>query len=236
MGPGALGSDAKKGTTNVQDAHEAIRPTDPKLIEPTDVDNDSAKLYRLVRSRFLSSQMSDSVRERREISGSVNNSGLIVSGTASWRIHPGWEIASSEFLPVPRTHEPTFGLTVGSVWKIDDLDENPKMTTDETKPPRRYTESSIVKKMKTAGIGRPSTYVSTVLKLSDRKYITNDSGSLSPTENGMLLWTEVAPIYNDQESEIELFSSEFTADMEKQLDSVEEGMAVSYTHLTLPTN
>ena len=98
------------------------------------------------------------------------------------------------------------------------------MTTDETKPPRRYTESSIVKKMKNAGIGRPSTYVSTVLKLSDRKYITNDNGSLSPTENGMLLWTEVAPIYNDQDSEIELFSSEFTADMEKQLDSVEEGM------------
>ncbi len=224
LGQGALGSDAKKGTSNVQDAHEAIRPTDPKLVEPKDVDNDSAKLYRLVRSRFLSSQMSDSVRERREISGSVNNSGLEVSGTASWRIHPGWEIASSEFLPVPRTHEPTFGLTVGSVWKIDDLDENPKMTTDETKPPRRYTESSIVKKMKTAGIGRPSTYVSTVLKLSDRKYITNDSGSLSPTENGMLLWTEVAPIYNDQESEIELFSSEFTADMEKQLDSVEEGI------------
>tara|TARA_X000000950_G_scaffold277844_1_gene367845 strand:+ start:49 stop:1464 length:1416 start_codon:yes stop_codon:yes gene_type:complete len=225
IGPGALGSDAKKSATNVQDAHEAIRPTDPKLVEPTDVDNDSTKLYRLIRCRFLSSQMSDSVRERREISASVDNSGLLVSGTASWRIHPGWEIASSEFLPVPRTHEPTFGLTVGSVWKIDEIEENPKMTTDETKPPRRYTESSIVKKMKSAGIGRPSTYVSTVLKLSDRKYITNDSGSLTPTENGILLWTEVAPIYNDQESEIELFSSEFTSDMEKQLDSVEDGMA-----------
>ena len=224
LGPGALGSDAKKSSTNVQDAHEAIRPTDPKLVEPTDVDNDSTKLYRLIRGRFLSSQMSDSVRERRDISASVKNSELVLSGTASWRVHPGWEIASSEFLPVPRTHVPKFGLTVGSVWKIDEIDENPKMTTHETKPPRRYTESSIVKKMKNAGIGRPSTYVSTVLKLSDRKYITNDNGSLSPTENGMLLWTEVAPIYNDQDSEIELFSSEFTADMEKQLDSVEEGM------------
>ena len=224
LGPGALGSDAKKNNSNVQDAHEAIRPTDPKLVEPTDVDNDSTKLYRLIRGRFLSSQMSDSVRERRDISASVKNSELVLSGTASWRVHPGWEIASSEFLPVPRTHVPTFGLSVGSVWKIDEIDENPKMTTDETKPPSRYTESSIVKKMKNAGIGRPSTYVSTVLKLSDRKYITNDNGSLSPTENGMLLWTEVAPIYNDQDSEIELFSSEFTADMEKQLDSVEEGM------------
>ena len=225
LGPGALGSDAKKGASNVQDAHEAIRPTDPKLEDLSDVDSDSSKLYRLIRSRFLSSQMSDSVRERREISASVNGTALLVSGTASWRIHPGWEAASSEFLPIPRTHEPTFGLSVGSVWKIDKFDDNPKMTTDETKPPRRYTESSIVKKMKNAGIGRPSTYVSTVLKLSDRKYITNDNGSLSPTEHGMLLWSEVAPIYNDQEGEIELFSSDFTADMEKQLDSVEVGLA-----------
>ncbi len=225
LGPGALGSDTKKAATNVQDAHEAIRPTDPKLVEPSDVEIDYVRLYRLIRSRFLSSQMSVSVRERRELSASVSASELLISGTASWRIHAGWEAEYSEFLPIPRTHEPSFGLTEGSVWKIDDMEGNPKMTTDETKPPRRYTESSIVKKMKTAGIGRPSTYVSTVLKLSDRKYITNDSGSLSPTENGMLLWMEVAPIYNDQGSELELFSSEFTADMERQLDSVEEGLA-----------
>ena len=223
LGPGALGSDANKKSTNVQDAHEAIRPTDPRLAEPSDVENDAVKLYRLIRSRFVSSQMSDSIRERREIVASVDGTDLQISGTASWRIHPGWESASSEFLPIPRTEVPAYGLSEGSEWKIDEVDENPKLTTDETKPPRRYTESSIVKKMKSAGIGRPSTYVSTVLKLSDRKYITNESGSLTPTDNGMTLWTEVAPIYNDQEAEIELFSSEFTADMENQLDEIEGG-------------
>tara|TARA_B100001093_G_C26783371_1_gene995596 strand:- start:298 stop:1713 length:1416 start_codon:yes stop_codon:yes gene_type:complete len=225
LGNGSLGPDAKKNTGNVQDAHEAIRPTDPRLVEPGDSENDAIRLYRLIRSRFLSSQMSDSIRERREIIASVEGTELHVSGTASWRIHPGWESASSEFLAKPRIEEPKYELTEGSRWLIDELEENPNMTTDETKPPRRYTESSLVKKMKNAGIGRPSTYVSTVLKLSDRKYITNENGSLTPTDNGMLLWTEVAPIYNDQASEIDLFSSEFTSDMEEQLDSVEDGLA-----------
>ena len=208
----------KKGECNVQDAHEAIRPTDPKLVSIEDVDEDSTRLYSLVRSRFISSQMSDSVRERREISGRVNGTELTISGTASWRIHAGWEVVSKQFLPEPRIEEPKFNIVDGSVWEIDDKENNPVKTTDETKPPRRYTESSIVKKMKSAGIGRPSTYVSTVQKLSDRKYVSNDGGSLSPTENGMVLWTEVAPIYNNQDEENKLFSSEFTADMEKRLD------------------
>ena len=223
LGEGSLGPDAKKGGGNVQDAHEAIRPTDPKLVSIEDVDEDSTRLYSLVRSRFISSQMSDSVRERREISGRVNGTELTISGTASWRIHAGWEVESEQFLPEPRIEEPKFNIVDGSVWEIDDKENNPVKTTDETKPPRRYTESSIVKKMKSAGIGRPSTYVSTVQKLSDRKYVTNDGGSLSPTENGMVLWTEVAPIYNNQDEENKLFSSEFTADMEKRLDMVGEG-------------
>tara|TARA_Y100000591_G_scaffold193352_3_gene167195 strand:+ start:131 stop:1543 length:1413 start_codon:yes stop_codon:yes gene_type:complete len=224
LGDGSLGPDSKKGSANVQDAHEAIRPTDPKLEKIEDVDEDSTRLYSLIRSRFISSQMSDSVRERREISGTVTGTKLTISGTASWRIHSGWEVASEQFLPEPRIVEPKYGLADGSVWEIDDKGDNPVKTTDETKPPRRFTESSIVKKMKSAGIGRPSTYVSTVQKLSDRKYVSNDNGSLTPTENGMVLWTEVAPIYNDQNEQNKLFSSEFTADMEKRLDMIEEGM------------
>jgi len=224
LGDGSLGPDAKKGSANVQDAHEAIRPTDPKLDKIEDVDEDLTRLYSLIRSRFISSQMSDSVRERREISGTVTGTKLTISGTASWRIHAGWEVASEQFLPEPRIVEPKYGLADGSVWEIDDKGDNPVKTTDETKPPRRFTESSIVKKMKSAGIGRPSTYVSTVQKLSDRKYVSNDNGSLTPTENGMVLWTEVAPIYNDQNEQNKLFSSEFTADMEKRLDMIEEGV------------
>ena len=223
LGPGALGSDAKKSAKNVQDAHEAIRPTNPTLEAPENTESDGIKLYSLIRSRFISSQMSESIRERREISATVEGVDLEISGTASWRVHPGWEAASSDFLPTARVEEPNYGLSIDSPWNLDKIEDNPKMTIDETKPPRRYTESSLVKKMKLAGIGRPSTYVSTVLKLSDRKYVSNDNGSLSPTDNGSLLWTEVAPIYNNQDSEIELFSSDFTADMERRLDMVEEG-------------
>tara|TARA_B100000575_G_scaffold72989_2_gene56775 strand:+ start:15713 stop:17986 length:2274 start_codon:yes stop_codon:yes gene_type:complete len=223
LGEGSLGPDAKKGSKNVQDAHEAIRPTDPKLEVPEEIEDDATRLYSLIRSRFISSQMSDSIRERREIYAEVDGTELLISGTASWRIHAGWEAVSAQFLPEPRINEPKFDASVGSVWAIDGSEENPIMTTDETKPPRRYTESSIVKKMKAAGIGRPSTYVSTVQKLSDRKYVNNENGSLSPTNNGMVLWTEVAPIYNDQEEENKLFSSDFTADMERRLDMVEDG-------------
>ena len=89
------------------------------------------------------------------------------------------------------------------------------MVTDETKPPKRYSESSIVQAMKKAEIGRPSTYVSTVSKLSARGYVEVEGSSLHPTEAGRMMWMDVVPFYNEQEESGGLFTPHFPSKMEE---------------------
>ena len=223
IGPGSLGPDAKKGGSNVQDAHEAIRPTNPKSETIEGTEADGKRLYRLIWSRFASSQMSDSVRERRDLRATVSDIEEVLTGTASWLIHPGWESASAEFLSDPRTSPPIFPIEAGAEWLIDEEEGNPLLTSDETKPPRRYSESSIVKQMKDAGIGRPSTYVSIVQRIQDRGYVESEGSSLYPTDNGRTLWIEVAPIYGSRAGGMDVLSASFTAKMEDSLDNIELG-------------
>jgi hypothetical protein len=121
------------------------------------------------------------------------------------------------------TKPPESGFIIGSAWEFDG---EPTLTTDVTKPPRRFSESSIILQMKSAGIGRPSTYVSTVTKLVDRGYVDKDGRSLSPTSNGRLLWLDVVPHYNQDALIVDgLFTSEFTSSMEQSLDKIELGNA-----------
>ena len=223
LGPGSLGPDAKKGSSNVQDAHEAIRPTNPSSEGVSGMEADHNKLYRLIWSRFASSQMSESIRERRDLRASIDGTEQVMTGTASWLVHPGWEEASAEFLAQPRKDQPNFDLSVGAEWPLDEGEENPLLTSDETKPPRRFSESSIVKQMKNAGIGRPSTYVSIVQRIQDRGYVENESGSLVPTDNGRTLWIDVAPIYGSKAGGMDILSASFTSDMENSLDGIELG-------------
>ena len=227
LGPGVLGPDAKKGSSNVQDAHEAIRPTQPEVKTLSDVDDDQQSLYRLIWGRFAGSQMSDSIRERRNMVMKVGNLDLSLYGTSSWRIHSGWEAVYSADKDV-KTEPPKIGFEIGTKWTFNSTEENPLLTSDETKPPRRFTESSIIQEMKKADIGRPSTYLTTVGKLVDRGYINKDGSSLIPTEQGKLLWIEVVPFYGTNEnlsSTISegLFTPRFTANMESNLDLVEDG-------------
>ena len=97
------------------------------------------------------------------------------------------------------------------------------MVTDETKPPKRFSESSIVQAMKKAEIGRPSTYVSTVSKLSARDYIEVEGSSLVPTDKGRMMWLDVVPFYNEQAESEGLFTPLFTSKMEDSLDEIESG-------------
>ena len=108
LGSGALGPDAKKGASNVQDAHEAIRPTQPEVKTLTDVDADQQSLYRLIWGRFAASQMSDSVRERRDLVAKASDLELQLYGTSSWRIHAGWEAVYSADKDV-KTESPAVG-------------------------------------------------------------------------------------------------------------------------------
>tara|TARA_Y100001936_G_scaffold60706_1_gene59815 strand:+ start:2733 stop:5009 length:2277 start_codon:yes stop_codon:yes gene_type:complete len=227
LGSGALGPDAKKGASNVQDAHEAIRPTQPEVKTLTDVDADQQSLYRLIWGRFAASQMSDSVRERRDLVAKVSDLELQLYGTSSWRIHAGWEVVYSADKDV-KTEPPGVGFEIGTTWGFTSTEENPLLTSDETKPPRRFTESSIIQEMKKADIGRPSTYLTTVGKLVDRGYVDKEGSSLIPTDQGRLLWIDVVPFYGSDENSSGtisegLFTPRFTALMESSLDEVEEG-------------
>ena len=215
-----------KGGSNIQDAHEAIRPSDPK-IENAGKDTDEKKLYQLIWSRFAASQMSNSIRERRALKFSCDGVEVPITGTASWRTHDGWENVFSWSIGEVQTKPPEVGFSTGESW---DIDSSAEMTVDFTKPPRRFTESSIIQEMKKSGIGRPSTYVSMVKNLELKRYIDKDGSSLIPTKNGRTLWLDVAPHYN--QPDVELFSADFTAIMESDLDSIEDGLAEAHLKWT----
>ena len=220
IGQGVLGPDAKKDSANVQDAHEAIRPTRPGVREISDEGDDLLKLYRLIWSRFTGSQMSESIREIRTIKARTEGLNNDLAGTASWRIHSGWEEVFREYQGEVKTKPPENNLEVGEIWAIDIKSDNPELVSDQTKPPRRYSESSIVQEMKKAGIGRPSTYVSMVQLVQKKSYVENNNGALIPTDTGKKLWLEVVPFYNNQPGKVRLFSTQFTASMESKLDDI----------------
>ena len=220
-----VGESGKKNS-NVQDAHEAIRPSDP-TIENAGKDTDEKNLYQLIWSRFAASQMSNSVRERRTLKFSCDGVDVPITGTASWRTHDGWENVFSWSMGEVQTKPPEVGFSIGESW---DIDSKAEMTVDFTKPPRRFTESSIIQEMKKSGIGRPSTYVSMVKNLELKKYVEKDGSSLIPTKNGRTLWLDVAPHYNQPDGE--LFSADFTAIMESDLDSIEDGLSEAHSKWT----
>ncbi len=229
-----LGSGAPRTapTGPVQDAHEAIRPTRIELVDAPVDDADARRLYRLIRAHTLASQMAPSVTAMRSLRASVVGFDRPLSGSVSWRTFAGWEAAYEEFLAPRPTRAPDLRMEVGAVWPLDPADEespNPLFIEDETRPPGRYRAHTLIRAMKDAGIGRPSTYARTVEKLADRGYLEEVDGGLAPTEAGRMIWQRAAPLYaserdTDGDGEgIELFSPEFTARMEERLDELASG-------------
>ena len=232
FGEDHLGSEARTDVVQgpTQDAHEAIRPTDLGLEEVGVDDADARKLYRLIRAHTLASQMAPSVRTIVSVEAACADFPRPLRGSVSWRTFAGWEAAYGEFLGPVATAPPDLPLQEGSVWTLDpDTDEepNPELVQDETRPPPRYRPHTLIRAMKEAGIGRPSTYSRTVEKLEERRYVELEEGALVPTERGRDVWIEVAPLYaEDGEGEgrvVELFSPEFTAQMEERLDRIAAG-------------
>ncbi|MEE2747338.1 MAG: type IA DNA topoisomerase [Candidatus Thermoplasmatota archaeon] len=228
IGKGVLGSDAKAGSSNVQDAHEAIRPTRPKMNSPEGLNAEQARLYRLIWARFAGSQMSPSRYERLTMTAEAIGFNRPFAGTASWRVHRGWEAAFEGIRKEPAISPPSFDASAGTELPLDSVDkddENPCLREDETKPPPRFKQHSIVQKMKSEGIGRPSTYAATISKLLNRKYVLEENGSLLPSDEGRTLWIDVAPYYDRSGYGIDghLFGTDFTAEMEENLDGIESG-------------
>lgn len=226
LGSGKAGNVA---TGPTQDAHEAIRPTRLQVEEPKVDDEDARKLYRLIRARTLASQMAPSTSDSRSVEAECDGFDRPLTTTITWRTFLGWEAAYREFEAERPTSPPDIPLEEGAVWRLDPATgdtPNPELVEDETRPPARYRPHTLIRAMKDAGIGRPSTYARTVDKLEERGYVEMEEGALAPTDRGKDVWMKAAPLYafgEDANAVDELFSDTFTAVMEEGLDQVASG-------------
>jgi DNA topoisomerase I len=210
VGTGAVRS--KKATaTNVQDAHEAIRPTDvtrtPDSISK-DLTADQLKVYDLIWRRFVASQMSPAKY--------LNTSAMIEAADYVFRAS-GSLVTFEGFQKVWKRDE-------DKDMTIPELAEREALTCVEvkseqhfTQPPPRYTEATLIKEMEERGIGRPSTYAATLEVIQERQYVKQLERRLHPTELGKTVDTVLRQNFPD------IVDVDFTADLEKRLDSVEEG-------------
>lgn len=210
-----------KGKKNIQDAHEAIRPTyveiTPKIAK-TNLSNDQYKLYALIWKRFIASQMATCILN--------TNSLEIKNGDYTLRAS-GSTIKFDGFMKV---YEYISGEEEESVL-LPELEENEVLKEESiegkqhfTQPPARYSEAAFVKLLEEKGIGRPSTYVPTISTLISRKYVDREKKILIPTELGFIV-NDILSNYFKQ-----IVDTDFTAEMEVKLDNVEAGKE-SWTHI-----
>ena len=201
---------------NAQDAHEAIRPThvelDPERIRGS-LTSDQYRLYKLIWSRFLASQMANALFDT--VSIDTECAGHIFRSS-----HQSMKF--SGFIAVYEEGKDEEGEAMGS--PLPDLQEGDKALPAKiekeqhfTQPPARYTEATLVKAMEEKGVGRPSTYASIVSTIQDREYVNKEDKKLVPTALGEVVTGLMVERFND------IIDVEFTANMENKLDAVEEG-------------
>lgn len=201
---------------NAQDAHEAIRPThvelDPEAVRSS-LSADQYKLYKLIWSRFLASQMANALFDA--VSIDTECSGHMFRST-----HQSMRFAG--FIAVYEEGRDDEGEAIGS--PLPDLAEGEKASASNlkkeqhfTQPPARYTEATLVKAMEEKGVGRPSTYAATISTIEDREYVIKQDKRLAPTPLGGIVTGLMMEWFND------IVDVDFTAHMETKLDEVEEG-------------
>ena len=213
FGPSYLGTIKKnKSKERIQDAHEAIRPTGthrtPELVAKY-LSIDEAKLYKLIYERALASLMSDKVMETTVATFEAN--GLTFKANGGKILFKGYEILYGKEEEDNVSLLPN--MSEGENYPLISNDLEQKFT----KAPARFTEAKVVKMMEEKGIGRPSTYASTIKTLLTRGYVTSKGGVLTPTEEGIKT-TFVLEKYFP-----EIVSAKYTANMENELDEIEEG-------------
>ncbi|OOM76899.1 type I DNA topoisomerase [Clostridium sp. BL-8] len=203
-----------KGKKNIQDAHEAIRPTYVEITPQMAKENLTAeqyKLYSLIWNRFVASQMASCELNTNSID--IENgdykfkaSGSVIAFDGFMKIYEysNEDDENSVILPELKENEEL---------KLDSL----QGTQHFTQPAPRYTEASFVKLLEEKGIGRPSTYVPTISTLLGRNYVVREKKNLIPTELGEIVNNIVSEYFK------QIVDVDFTADMEKKLDDVEDG-------------
>lgn len=204
-----------KSKNNAQDAHEAIRPSMPEITPASikkSLTSDQFKLYKLVWERFIASQMENAVLDTVAATIEANNSTFKASGytvrfdgfTALYEESRDDEIKEEGALP---------NLAEKDELKLNDIAGNQHFT----QPPARYTEASLIKVLEENGIGRPSTYAPTITTILGRNYVEREGKQLKPTELGTVT-TKLMKEYFEK-----IVDVDFTANMEKQLDEIEDG-------------
>ncbi|MBQ7744155.1 MAG: type I DNA topoisomerase [Ruminococcus sp.] len=204
-----------KSRKNAQDGHEAIRPSMPSL-EPDKIKSsltlDQYKLYKLIWSRFTASQMAECVQKTTQADIEANGytfkaSGYYVSFPGFTALYvEGKDEAEEKSSQLPE-------LEKDMPVRLKELKKNQHFT----QPPARYTEASLIKTLEEYGIGRPSTYAATITTLTSREYVKREAKTLVPTELGEVITKLLKERFPN------IVNVKFTAEMEEELDSVENG-------------
>lgn len=209
---------AVKNSNNAQDAHEAIRPTSV-LREPNSIkeflSRDQLRLYRLIWERFVASQMAPAVMDTMSVD--LRNGDIIFRANGSKIKFQGFMRVYIEGTDDNNTEDKKDNIlpALGEGDTVLKKDLEPKQHF--TQPPPRYTEARLVKTLEELGIGRPSTYAPTLDTIQKRGYVALENKRFVPTELGEVVVKLMMEFFPD------ILDVEFTAEMEKSLDSIEEG-------------
>ncbi len=210
-----------KNKKDIQDAHEAIRPTDPKRT-PDAVQAylapDEFRLYKLIWQRFVASQMNAAIFDQTTIEISAGDYRLKATGSVEKfngfrAVYEEGKDEKSEMLEDEELKHRLPAVAEGEVLKLR------KLTPEQhfTEPPPRYNEATLVKTLEEKGIGRPSTYATILSVIQNRAYVEKQQGRFYPTELGMVVSDLLVQSFSD------IFDVAYTARMEEELDEVEEG-------------
>lgn len=208
-----------KKTENVQDAHEAIRPTSvnriPSEVKPY-LTNDEYKLYNLIYSRALASLMAPVNTDNTTVILDNNNyqfktTGQIITFDGYLKVYSDFEETKEAILP-------PFEEYKSNVIVANEITHDQHFT----KPPARYTEAKLIKEMEELGIGRPSTYSATMENIKKRGYIEVSEKRFIPTDIGFQITDKLQECFSD------IINVEYTATMEDDLDKIAEGKVIWY--------
>lgn len=217
-GPEYMGvsEDKAKEGPNVQDAHEAIRPTDvsrtPAALKDS-LGRDQMRLYQLIWKRFVASRMSNAVYDTESVKIAASDRYIFTVSASKIRFQGFMSVYTDSDEEKDDKNVISSSLSEKSVLKLSDVDEKQHFT----QPPAHYTEATLVRALEEQGIGRPSTYAPTITTLLGRRYITKEGRNLFVTEMGDAvnnIMKEAFPSIVDEK---------FTAMLESLLDGVEAG-------------
>ena len=212
-----------KNKKNAQDAHEAVRPTSteftPEKVKPF-LDEDQFKLYDLIWKRYLACQMEQAIFDQT----TIDLDATALSGKVYGYRATGSVLRFPGFLALWQSEDDKGDDVLGI--QLPDVSAESKIkclsVANEkhmTQPPPRYSESSLIKELEELGIGRPSTYAAILSTIQDRKYVEKRENRFYPTELGTLVTELLVQSFGN------IVDVQFTANMENQLDLIEEGTA-----------